>query len=823
MRRLFIVLCIVAAIVLGFSPSTLKKAFAQTPVVGCTFFVLTTSRGGYPLGSTFATPPPDLKQYGVSIGPVPCLSIPLPYGSASPTSGPSATPIPIPTGPPYLSCAGFVSISPASGYPIGYFVAQLLSSLFQFASVSPGPCPTMAPTPRPSASASAPPSPSPSASASSNPPVAPTPNPNAVAAQSFTDAVGVNVHLGYYGTPYDPSNLATIQAQFAQLGVKHLRDGMILGSSQAAQAPEFSQLATNDGIRFDFIMTPGATQAQVTQWLNATGNSATADACEYDNEYDISHPSSDTNWPATDRANGVTVFNACKSIGASIYGPSMGGGTGGYSQVGDVSSYVDYSNIHDYFSWRNPGTGGWGGPDAFGANYGSLAYNVNGAKVTAPSKPTVATETGYGQDFSSSGNYVPDPVYQRYILRTFLEGYRSGIKRTYKYEYADLGANGGPTYGQFGLVDQTLYRKPVFYALANLLALLKDGAAPSAGYLNYAIAGGDANLHSLLFHKSDGTFDLVLWEETQEFTGDTTQIISPAVAENLTITFGTAPSSLTAYKIVDGGSVASTTLTAGTSVPLSVDGHVTDLHIGTPSTTLALVTPAPATPAPTATPTSAPTPTPAPAPGTTVSVVQQYGNNNGGGANYGIGFPAASTVGNFVFASLANPPANVSSLGGGTVIDSSTSSIGGVASTTYGKTSAGETTENVTENGGYASGVVTEFANVDPSFPVAAHSFATGTSSQVTCGNVTAPRSNSLPMAYVTYNAGRQNTSLLQTPTAPPGWVYVGNSNADFNQVFVFKRSTVTGQNEVVQGISFNPTGHQAQPADKPLRRLCAR
>jgi hypothetical protein len=137
---------------------------------------------------------------------------------------------------------------------------------------------------------------------------------------------------------------------------------MILGSSQAAQAPEFSQLATNDGIRFDFIMTPGATQAQVTQWLNATGNSATADACEYDNEYDISHPSSDTNWPATDRANGVTVFNACKSIGASIYGPSMGGGTGGYSQVGDVSSYVDYSNIHDYFSWRNPGTGGWAAP-----------------------------------------------------------------------------------------------------------------------------------------------------------------------------------------------------------------------------------------------------------------------------------------------------------------------------------------------------------------------------------------------------------------------------------------------------------------------------
>jgi hypothetical protein len=183
-------------------------------------------------------------------------------------------------------------------------------------------------------------------------------------------------------------------------------------------------------------------------------------------------------------------------------------------------------------------------------------------------------------------------VYQRYILRTFLEGYRSGIKRTYKYEYADLGSNGGPTYGQFGLVDQSLNRKPVFYALANLLALLKDGASPSAGYLNYAIAGGDANLHSILLHKSDGSFDLVLWEETQEFTGDATQVISPAVAENLTITFGTTPSSLTAYKIVDGGSVASTTLTAGTSVPLSVDGHVTDLHIGTPSTTLALVTPA---------------------------------------------------------------------------------------------------------------------------------------------------------------------------------------------------------------------------------------
>src|SRR5215471_9718631 len=44
-------------------------------------------------------------------------------------------------------------------------------------------------------------------------------------ADRFADSVGINVHLHHTGTPYD--NFELVRTRLVDLGVRHLRDGLI--------------------------------------------------------------------------------------------------------------------------------------------------------------------------------------------------------------------------------------------------------------------------------------------------------------------------------------------------------------------------------------------------------------------------------------------------------------------------------------------------------------------------------------------------------------------------------------------------------------------
>ena len=100
----------------------------------------------------------------------------------------------------------------------------------------------------------------------------------------------------------------------------------------------------------------------------------------------------------------------------------------------------------------------------------------------AGSKPVWATEAGFHNAMSARSGQpaVSERVAAVYLLRTFLEHFRSGIPRTYAYELLDEKPEraGRDPEQHFGLLRNDFSRKPAFTALQNLLDRRRPGRAP---------------------------------------------------------------------------------------------------------------------------------------------------------------------------------------------------------------------------------------------------------------------------------------------------------------------------------------------------------
>jgi hypothetical protein len=384
-------------------------------------------------------------------------------------------------------------------------------------------------------------------------------------AAGFVDFVGVNVHLGYYWTLYGDNT--AVQNLLTGLGVRHIRDGMSPGWTNLCS--EFSQLASH-GIHSDFIVGSWMSPSDITTWDSCTGR--TADAYEGLNEWDISHPATDTNWPQTDRSVQQSVYATVKAMRpVTVFAPSLTSESA-YGALGSVAATSDVGNAHVYFAARNPGTTGWGAGDSFGV-YGSLKYDLAIARQTTGTKPMLVTETGYGD--TPDTVYVPPATKARYTLRTLLEAWNAKLSRTYLYELID---EGGGYFGSYGLADGSGNVKPAYTAVKNLLAHLNDpGKAAVLGSLAYTLAA-PAQVHHALFEKRDGSFVLALWLEVSEW--DPSANVPIAVAPQATVlTFGRVPSMLRTTSFDDGGNVTTQALTPSRALTLSVGGSPTLLDV----------------------------------------------------------------------------------------------------------------------------------------------------------------------------------------------------------------------------------------------------
>jgi hypothetical protein len=384
-------------------------------------------------------------------------------------------------------------------------------------------------------------------------------------ADSFVDSVGVNVHLGYYGTLYG-QNFNAVENLLVGLGVRHVRDGIYPGQTNLCS--NFRQLASH-GIHGDFIVGHWMSPNDVKTWDSCTAQ--TADAYEGLNEYNASH-GSDQNWAQTDRSVQQMLYSTVKATrDVTVIAPSLTSEQA-YGALGSVSGTSDVGNLHAYFAARNPGTSGWGGGNQFGV-YGSLGYDLAIAAQPTGTKPIYITETGYGD--TSNTVYVPPATKARYTLRTLLETWNAHVPRTYIYELVD---EGGGYFGSYGLTNGQGTIKPAYTAVKNLLAHLSDpGTAIVPGSLSYTIAG-PVQVHHALFQKRDGSFVLALWLEAAEWDARTNSPIalSPQAAH---LTFARTPSRLHTTSFDDAGNVTTATVAAAGTISLNIGGSPTLLDI----------------------------------------------------------------------------------------------------------------------------------------------------------------------------------------------------------------------------------------------------
>lgn len=396
------------------------------------------------------------------------------------------------------------------------------------------------------------------------------------AADDFVDSEGINTHLSSKAYTADPQMPAFIK----RLGIRHVRDGILLKAPR--YVARLNSIAIETGVKYDFITDGGANAFGQSQDAGTIADFVRAvpatEAIEAPNEYD-------NRCCAWSKALlGYLPTLKAANAGVPVIGPALDSAYA-YDLVGDVSEFVDFTNIHDYFGGFPPETKGFGGP-VFGCgtthhgycgNYGSLATNENLAKVTGQGLPIYATETGYG---TGEGHGSIDLATQAlYIPRLFFFQFANGIKRTYVFQLVDFyGGNSG--YQKFGLLEAAPdYRshtpKPAYTILAAINQMLSDpGAKFPVSPPPASLSNLDAHTEALWLEKRDGTYWLAIWSGKSAYDidghppGDTP--IAPMTATLHCAKRATA----TAYSFDSSGNRHVRTYGPGVEFPVVVGGGV---------------------------------------------------------------------------------------------------------------------------------------------------------------------------------------------------------------------------------------------------------
>lgn len=378
-------------------------------------------------------------------------------------------------------------------------------------------------------------------------------------AGAFIAGTGINMHTGSFGGPYT-ANMPLMDSLVTGLGIKLIRDGM--SPYQPTICAENARYGAA-GIKLNVVMDPIYTTADLQRWSACVG-AGVIGSVEGWNEYDLTHPASDTNWPATLQNAQRSIYGTVKSQlgGVAVLGPALTTGAAA-SAVGDLSAVEDFGNAHAYYNGHFPENGGYGSN-----NYGSIAAILGFSATTSASRQMTVTETGYGTA-GGSGN-VSENVQAKYILRDMLSLQNAGAAKVFWYELIDEGT---PPFGGFGLLRSDLSPKPSYTALKSLLSVLADPSTSSpAAPLAYTLGGSTANVEHALFQKSDGTYALALWLGVASSNPNTGADLA-VNPQSLTVTLSRSFTA-TLQTINANGNLQAQVLPTGTSVAFPVTDQV---------------------------------------------------------------------------------------------------------------------------------------------------------------------------------------------------------------------------------------------------------
>lgn len=362
-------------------------------------------------------------------------------------------------------------------------------------------------------------------------------------AKALTDSAGVNTHLGYSNTVYY-QNWPMIRDRLRELGVSHLRDGTFPANYPDVIGPTVAARYRELGLGLNLLV--GEEQGPISQlsqrlgWIKREGLTGQIIGLEGENESRRDSSSI--------RADQCTIWNAVKSdaelSSKLVIGPSAGdGGDGGddfnwYQRVGDLSGCLERGNLHPY-PGEDPPHMRLGWPFQTALDWGRTTYGQHAYWVT---------ENGYWNK-SPNGSHISERAAGVYTPRMLLDHFRHGVLRTQLYELIDLNSASDQVIENYGLLRTDGAAKPAFTALSNLLAITKD-TVEASGDLGFSITctsdcRTDDPVRHVLLARSDGTYDVAFWSESEVWDGNAD---TPEAPQNIDFTFDNAPGKIELYE-----------------------------------------------------------------------------------------------------------------------------------------------------------------------------------------------------------------------------------------------------------------------------------
>ncbi len=185
------------------------------------------------------------------------------------------------------------------------------------------------------------------------------------------------------------------------------------------------------------------------------------------------------------------------------------------------TKYADYANAHNYIyhpgspdmkdnkTWNASDSTSLCKVDGLYGNYGvTWAKHFRGYSETELlTLPRVTTETG-----CTIAGPVTEDVQALNLLTMYLDQFKRGWGYTAVYLLRDRTDEGGNQ--SFGFFKRDYAPRKAAVYLHNLTTILADkGSLAKPGQLHYSIPEQPATVHELLLQRSDGTFELVIWDE----------------------------------------------------------------------------------------------------------------------------------------------------------------------------------------------------------------------------------------------------------------------------------------------------------------------
>ena len=395
-------------------------------------------------------------------------------------------------------------------------------------------------------------------------PVAATP------ADAFVDSIGVNIHLHYDNTIY--GDFPRVKSALQEVGVRHVRDGLV-DSKVEPYFERVNELAAA-GIKFTFITSlPLDRLAPVAEKVKAA-----IEAFEGPNEVNLNK-----SWTVESSRNYQRELWQTVKAGAFSKTPVLALSVTDFNwakELGDLSAWCDFGNVHPY-------PGGWEPENSASWMRAALESGIETARANCGAKPIMITETGYQSATKrggEGGGHVPvsEQAAGIYLPRLFLHAYRSGIVRTFWYEFLNSGHSADDAESNFGLFkNDGVTIKPNGRALKHMIGLLADAGPKFApGSLDFTLS--DPKAQSVLLQKRNGEFWLALWLKTNLWDGSRPygqkQEVDPKDSE-CTVTLAGDFAAVTVHEQIDAEAPQKRAIAYSTSFPLTLSERVLFLQI----------------------------------------------------------------------------------------------------------------------------------------------------------------------------------------------------------------------------------------------------